>query len=179
MTGPDPDRPDVRKMSTIEEPQPSGILVDENGDWFHCGNKIFRPEILEILYSKLDQTPTGQFVLADSQGSWPIDVADTPFVVSRVDIDRDEPGGERIVIRMKNIPRSEVLDLDTLTVGKDNILYCRVLPRRFLARFSRPAYYQLAEFVHQDGTGQDFYIEVNRERYPIRLMEKEPISHKQ
>ena len=167
MTGSDPDRPDVLKMSEIEELQPSGILVDENGDWFHFGNKIFRPEILEVLYSKLDQTPTGRFVLADSQGPCPIDVADTPFVVSRVDVDRDGSGRERILIRMKNIPRSEVLDLDTLAVGRDNILYCRVMLRRFLARFSRPAYYQLAEFVRQDDTGQDFYIELNREKYPI------------
>jgi len=178
MTGPDPDGPDVRKTSAIEEPRPSGILVDANGDWFHYGNRIFRPEILETLYSKLDQMPTGQFVLADPAGPCPIDVADTPFVVSRVDIDTDGSGRERIVICMKNIPRAEVLDLDTLAVGRDNILYCRVLQRRFLARFSRPAYYQLTEFVREDDGGQDFYIELNREKYPIRLIIKEPISHK-
>ncbi|MGO9374628.1 MAG: hypothetical protein ACLQBD_21370 [Syntrophobacteraceae bacterium] len=167
MTGPDPDRPDVRKTGAIEELQPSGILVDENGDWFHYGNKIFRPEILETLYSKLDQMPTGQFVLADSMGPCPIDVADTPFVVSRVDIDTDGSDRERILICMKNIPGSEVLDLDTLAVGRDNILYCKVLQRRFLARFSRPAYYQLAEFVREDDGGQDFYIELSGKKYPI------------
>ena len=59
-------RPLVRQ-STTSELQPSGILVDENGDWYHNGNKIFRPEILEILYSRLDQLPTGEFVLADSR----------------------------------------------------------------------------------------------------------------
>lgn len=167
MTGADPDRPDVPKISAIGEPRPIGILVDENGDWFHFGNKIFRPEILEVLYSRLDLTPTGQFVLADSEGLCPIEVADTPFVVSRVDIERDESDMERVVIRMKNIPRPEVLDLDTLAVGKDNILYCRVMLGHFLARFSRPAYYQFAEFVRQDDTGQNFYIELNRKKYPI------------
>ncbi|MGO9311457.1 MAG: hypothetical protein ACLQDI_01855 [Syntrophobacteraceae bacterium] len=68
---------------------------------------------------------------------------------------------------MKNIPGSEVLDLDTLAVGRDNILYCKVLQRRFLARFSRPAYYQLAEFVREDDGGQDFYIELSGKKYPI------------
>ncbi len=170
MTGPDPDRPDVPKISAIGEPRPIGILVDENGDWFHFGNKIFRPEILEVLYSRLERTPTGQFVLADSDGFCPIDVADTPFVVSRVDIERDESGMERVVIRMKNISRPEVLDPDTLAVGKDNILYCRVMLGRFFARFSRPAYYQFAEFVRQDDTAQNFYIELNRKKYPISEM---------
>ena len=167
MTGPDLDRPDPHKIGTIQGPQPIDILIDENGDWFYNGSKIFRPEILEILYSKLDQMPTGQFVLADSKGSCLIDVEDTAFVVSRVDIESDGPGREWIVIRLKNIERPEVLDLDTLAVGKDNIVYCRVLHRRFLARFSRPAYYQLAEFVREDDTGQNFYIELNRKKHPI------------
>ena len=71
------------------------------------------------------------------------------------------------MIRLKNISRPEVLDLDTLSIGRGNILYCRVFGRRFSARFCRPAYYQLAQFVREDDTGQGFYIELNGDRYPI------------
>jgi hypothetical protein len=153
-----------------KELQSCGIHVDQNGDWFHEGNKIFRPEILEALYSKLEQTPTGEFFLADSKGPCLLDVADTPFVVSRVDLERDESGIERIIIRLKNISESEVLDPDTLVTGKDNVLYCRVFDGRFPARFSRPAYYQFAEFILEDDTGQSFYIELNRGKHTIAAL---------
>jgi hypothetical protein len=155
------------KTDSIGKLEPCGIQVDENGDWFHDGNRIFRPEILETLYAKLDQTPTGEFILTVFRGACLLDVADTPFVVSRVDPDPDESGRERIIIRFKNISLSEVLDPNTLAIGRDNILYCRVFGGRFLARFSRPAYYQFAEFVRENDIGQGFYIELNGNRYPI------------
>ena len=153
--------------NSIRELEPCGIQVDENGDWFHDGNRIFRPQILETFYEKLDQTPTGEFILTDFRGPCLLDVADTPFVVSRVDLERDEYGKERIIMRLKNISRPEVMDPDTLATGRGNILYCRVFGGRFLARFSRPAYYQLAEFVCENDIGQGFYIELNGNRHPI------------
>jgi hypothetical protein len=159
--------PDPHETDSLKGLQPCGIRVDENGDWFHCGNRIFRPEILEALYSKLEQSPTGEFFLSDSNGKCLLDVADTPFVVSRVDLERDGAGRERVLIRFKNIQGSEVLDPDTLATGKDNVLYCRVFQGRFLARFSRPAYYQLAGFICEDEAGHSFYIELNCEKHTI------------
>jgi hypothetical protein len=160
--------PDPDKTGSLKELRPSGIQVDEDGDWFHDGNKIFRAEILETLYSKLDRMPTGEFFLADSNGACLIGVADTPFVVSRVDLDRAESGSERIIIRLKNLPKFEVLDPGTLAIGKGNVLYCRVFDGRFTARFSRPAYYQFAEFIREDEAVQSFYIELNGEKYALR-----------
>ncbi len=167
MTGYRSEDPSPDKTAMIEELRSCGIQVDENADWFHDGNKIFRPEILEALYSKLQQMPTGQFILVDLNGACLLDVADTPFVVSRVDLERDESGSERIVIGLRNIPKSEVLDPDTLAIGKSNVLYCRVFEGRFTARFSRPAYYQFAEFIREDEAVQSFHIELNGKRYAL------------
>jgi hypothetical protein len=156
------------KSPNLEGLQPCGIQIDENGDWFHDGNRIFRPEILEALYAKLQQIPTGEFILADFNGACLVDVADTPFVVSMVDLENDQSGNERIVIRLKNIPESQVLDPETLAIGKGNVLYCKVFEGRFSARFSRPAYYQFAEFVCEDEAAQSFYIELNGRKYALR-----------
>ncbi len=153
-------------MNEIEQ---CGIHVDENGDWFYEGNKIFRPEILEIFYAKLDRLSTGEFILHDIRGPCLLDVDDTPFVVSRVDLERDKSGAERILILLKNISRSEVLDPDTLAAGRDNVLYCRLADGRFRARFSRPAYYQLAEFIREDVAEHAFYIELNGKKHPIKV----------
>jgi len=153
----------------VRELESCGIQVDKEGDWFYEGRLIFRPDILEALYAKLDRLPTGEFILCDSKGPFLLDVADTPFVVSRVDYEKDKSGIERIVIRFKNISRSEVLDPGTLAAARDNVLYCRLADRRFTARFSRPAYYQLALFVREDDTGQGFYIELNGRRHSISV----------
>ena len=147
------------------------IRVDENGDWFYNGSRIFRPEILEALHEKLALLPGGGYALCDSGGVWPIEVADTPLVVSRVDLESDGAGGERIRIGLKNISRSELLDPDTLKTGKDNVLYCRTAGIGFPARFSRPAYYQLAEFIREDESGTGFFIELGGKRYPIECSE--------
>jgi hypothetical protein len=170
MTAKGSEGPDPHETDSLKNLQPCGIQVDENGDWFHDGNRIFRPEILEALYSKLEQSPTGEFYLSDLNRNCLVDVEDTPFVVSRVDLERDGKGGDRIIIRLKNIQRSEVLDPDTLATGKANVLYCRVFHGRFFARFSRPAYYQLAEFICEDEAGQSFYIELNREKHTITAL---------
>jgi hypothetical protein len=139
------------------------IFVDENADWYHRGNKIFRPEVLEALYSRLSRLPSGQYVLEDGKEACLIDTADTPYVISRVYREEDASGKESLRFGLKNLSQSEVLDPATLLVGKDNVLYCRVIGAKFPARFSRPAYYQIAEYVDEDSRG--FYIELNGCRY--------------
>ncbi len=146
-----------------------GIRIDENGDWFYNGSRIFRPDILETLYEKLELLPTGEYVLSDSKERCLLEVADTPFVVSRVDLERDNSGGERIMIGLKNLSRSEILDPGTLKTGKGNVLYCTTAGGRFPARFSRPAYYQLADFIREDESGQGFFIELGGKRHPIQM----------
>jgi uncharacterized protein len=143
------------------------LFVDENGDWFHQGNRITRPEILEALYEKLDFSEDGRFFLAGETGSFFPEVADTPFVVSRVDRTEARQGGEQIELRLRHLPRPEALDPATLAAGRDNVLYCRVKNGRFPARFSRPAYYQIAEFIEEDQDSGAFFIELNGTRYPI------------
>jgi len=75
----------------------------------------------------------------------PVLVEDTPLVVTGVDGD-PEHGFE---IRT-NDDESGPLDMRTLEIGDDEVLYCSVDrgPRgRMRARFLRPAYYRLARFV--------------------------------
>jgi hypothetical protein len=57
--------------------------------------------------------------------------------------------------------------MNSLYIGNDNVLYCRVKEGRFAARFSRKSYYQLAEFIEQSENGNNFFINLNGERYFI------------
>jgi uncharacterized protein len=66
-----------------------------------------------------------------------------------------------------NDESEELLDATTLSIGQENVLYCRVKSREHTARFSRPAYYQLAAYVQQDTTTGAFLLRLDNTTYTI------------
>ncbi|HVO83919.1 MAG TPA: hypothetical protein VMU60_05795, partial [Syntrophobacteria bacterium] len=80
-----------------------------------------------------------------------------------------EPGdAERFVLSLKHLDETEPLDPASLWVGEENVLYCIVKAEGLPARFLRPAYYQLAEFIQEDTARGGFYLPVGGRRYYIR-----------
>ena len=146
---------------------PVQIRVDQEGDWFYEGRPIFRPEILALFYEQLRLREDGRYCLEWQGECHPIEVEDTPFVITRVDKEEDPSGKERIVLSLKHVSEKEVLDPESLYVGKDNVLYCRIRMGRFPARFSRPAYYQIAQWIEPDSSGTGFVLPLNGNLYPI------------
>jgi hypothetical protein len=148
----------------------SGISVDREGDWYYHEDMIIREDVVELFLSNLGLAPDGSLFIEWRGQHCALEVADTPFVVSRVDRIRSKHGThEEILIRMKHLPCPEILDLSTLQVGADNVPYCSVRNGQFRARFSRPAYYQLAAWIEQDSDTGSFYLELNGRRYSITL----------
>ena len=60
----------------------------------------------------------------------------------------------------------EALLPDSLFVGKENVLYCKVKSGLFPARFNRAAYYQLAEYIEEEG--KNYFLPLNGRKYVIR-----------
>jgi hypothetical protein len=144
------------------------ISVDREGDWYYGEQRITREDLLASFFDNLTfRDGEGYFIEWHGQHCG-IAVTDTPFVISRVDrgpsLSEDDP---EIQLRIKHLERLEVLDPATLWVGDDHVLYCRVFEGRFTARFSRPAYYQLARWIEMDETGGGFFIQVRGRRYGI------------
>ncbi len=147
---------------------PCSIHIDKEGAWFYEGNEITRRDILEHFMASLRRTENGGYIIQVGANSCPVDVMDTPFVVVRVDRVRSQSSGaEEILLSIRNVSGFEALNPETLRVGKDNVMYCEVFNRAFPARFSRPAYYQLAEWIMEDPDTGQFYLELNGKRYPI------------
>lgn len=145
------------------------ICVDAEGEWFHRGAKIVREDIIELFLENLVRQPDGTYGIAWKGSRCSIDVADTPFVVIRVDREEGADAGEPVVrLTLKHLRECPLLDPRTLRVGDANVLYCRLENGGFPARFSRPAYYQLAEWIVEDEAGETFCLELGRARYPIR-----------
>ncbi|MEN6439362.1 MAG: DUF1285 domain-containing protein [Syntrophobacter sp.] len=155
--------------SGCEQPGTCGIRIDEEGDWFHGETRIFRPEVLEALCSKLERASDGGYILVDRGAKCVLDVEDAPFVISDVDRASTDSGEDVILLRLKHIPGRETLDPGSLWVGRGNVLYCKVRNGRFPARFSRPAYYRLSEFI-MEGPDGEFYIDLAGGRYPLHVL---------
>ncbi len=143
-----------------------GIKVDLEGNWFYEGRPIIRKEIIEIFYQSLEYDPQKREFWINWQGNrCRLEVEDTPYIVTRVDKIQEDTQ-EKILISLKHLNKQETLDPTTLRINKDNVLYCFVENNSIPARFSRPAYYQLAEWIEQDERG--FFINLNGRKYYIR-----------
>jgi uncharacterized protein len=146
---------------------PCGIYVDEEGEWFHQGNRIIREDILELFYDGLSLSAHGEYLIEWRGSRCLLEVADTPFVISRVDLTTGTAFRQRILLTLRHLTNAETLEPETLQVGDQNVLYCRIRSGRYSARFSRPAYYQLAEWIQEDPDSKEFYIELNEKKYFI------------
>ncbi len=148
------------------------IYVDAEGDWFYQGSQIIRQDILAFFYDHLECDADHSYKIVWGHQRCGLRVEDTPFVISRVDRNPSgEAGGERVTLTLKHgLPR-EPLDPKCLWVGKDHVLYTRVRSGRFLGRFSRPAYYQLAEWIQEEPATGRFFLEIGGEQHQIRICE--------
>jgi len=151
-------------------PVPCEIWIDREGDWYHRGAPMERADIVSDLCRHLgkDQA-SGRFVIRMGKQECYLEVEDTPLVITRVLREGGGPGdAERFVVFVKHLDAAEPLDPASLWVGQDNVLYCTVKPERLPARFLRPAYYQLAEFIQEDPDRGGFYLPVGGRRYYVR-----------
>jgi len=135
------------------------IFLDKEGRWFHEGVEITHQRTVELFSRSIKKDPSGGYYLQVGREAARIEVEDTPFMVRSVDFQNGELSVEL------NDQTSEPLDLASLRVGKNNVLYGKVKSGQFPARFLRPAYYQLMRCLGEDGKG--FYLEVNGRKWRI------------
>jgi uncharacterized protein len=143
------------------------IKIDKDGLWYYKGAHMFRKEILSIFFDHLKIDECGNYLIELGPERCYIEVEDTAFVVTAV-YKTTSPGSHTQQIEvLLNDETCEILDMNSLQTGGDNVLYCRVKKGRFDARFTRKAYYQLAEFIEASDDNDNFYISLNGEKYFI------------
>jgi len=143
------------------------IRIDKEGNWYYGSLPIIHPKIFRFLNEHLEPDSKGGYQIRLEKETYPVIVEDTPFVV-RV-IEKIEAPREYIKIKL-NDDTEEILDIDTLWIGKNNIPYCWVKNKRFPARFTRKAYYELAKYINER-QGRYFVFLGNKRYY---LKDKDP-----
>lgn len=145
----------------------SEIRIDKEGIWYYRGEHMFRKEILCIFFEHLRMDENGKYLIELAQECCYLDVEDTVFVITAVYSRKDgHNADDHLYIKLTD-DSLEKLDLKSLYVGENNILYCRIKNGKFPARFSRKSYYQLAEFIEQEEQADLFYISFNNKKYFI------------
>src|SRR5438552_15543090 len=107
------------------------LRVDVNGDWFDDDVEVTHPGILLNLRGNLRRDAQGYFI--QTRVRIPVEVADAPFVVIRLERGAD---GVRVVLNDGTQARVEPA---TLRLGLGDIPDCAVKRRTFEARFGRAA----------------------------------------
>ena len=149
---------------------PCGIVIDREGDWYYQGGRMHRPDIVSHLCQNMGRDETsGLYIIQVGKQRCYLEVEDTPLVITGVS---HSGQGERssdvqMLLAIKYLEKAESLDPETLWVGKENVLYCKVMEEQIPARFLRPAYYQIAQFIKEDPEQKGFYLSIGRDRYYI------------
>jgi len=150
-----------------ESTPPCNIRIDKEGVWYYQGAEMFRREFVNFFYQNLHVDEKGRYFIELPHDRCFVDVEDTAYIVKTVDYEKAENGNRAGIDLRLSDETTETLDPLTIWISPDNVMYCRVREGSFRARFSRAAYYQLAEHIEHDEGQEMFYLKVNGQRYNI------------
>jgi hypothetical protein len=122
---------------------------------------MFRKDILDLFYQSLKRENSGRYIIEFGDDRCYLDVEDTPFVVKAVHRSGSKNDNNEAIHISLNDKTVEKLDPCKLWMGDGNILYCPVKDEKFYARFSRAAYYQIANHIEYDNNKDDYFISLN------------------
>ena len=145
---------------------PCLIFIDKEGRWFHKGMEMINREFIRLFYQHMTIDSLGRYIIKMGGDHCYVEVEDTAFLVRRVVFkNQDRPRHSRFILHLSDDTQEDLLP-ETLRVGDGNVLYCKVRNRSFPARFDRPAYYQLSQYVEEEN--EEFYLPLNERKYTIR-----------
>ena len=150
----------------MEDISPCLIYIDKEGRWYHQGAEMIHRKFIRLFYQNMVLDSKGRYLINWANECCYVDVEDTAFVVRRVSYGEEhQDRASRIELSLSDDTK-EALIPDSLYVGRENILYCKVKSGLFPARFNRAAYYQLAEHIEEeDGV---YFLPLNGQKYVIR-----------
>ena len=127
------------------------IELDSEGHFWHEGERITDARISDLFHRSIQRTPGGTYLLVVAPFSYPLVVHDVPYWVTQVALGTDGAAGDPAGLRVRLSDGSEEdLALDTLRYEPRRGFSCRVKGGTMPARFTRPSYFALAEYVIED-----------------------------
>ena len=142
------------------------IHFGKDGWWYANDERIQNQRINKLFSQCLQKNAQGEYEIVLGRDRARVEIEDSPYVVTQVAGDSEQGFSLRL-----NDDSEERLSPHTLTIGANDVLYCRVKGQKHAARFLRPAYYQLTQHVQPATTGEGFVLPIGAATYPIRVKE--------
>ncbi|MDB4931407.1 MAG: hypothetical protein JWM10_3891 [Myxococcaceae bacterium] len=128
----------------------SSIRVDRDGHIWHEGERVLHPGLARALASWIDLDEQGRYVMRNALDWCFIAVDHTPLVVRSVRLETDP--AVRVEVELSD-DSTEPLDLTTVQVDPDGVVYAHARGGKLLARFDRQPSFKFLEHVTTDGRG--------------------------
>jgi len=144
------------------------LFIDKEGRWFQNGVEIVHPLIYKQFNLMLEKTGDRDYLVRLGREICRVTVEDAPFVVQRVS-EQDEG----MLALELNDGTIEPFSPEKFWIGDENVPYAEVKQGAFHARFTRPAYYQIARYISWDDSEDRFYFSFGNSRIPVRTGPKE------
>lgn len=136
--------------------------LDAEGHFWHEGYEFDEPSIIQVILKSLEPIEGNRYHAFCQGEECIIRTEDVPYVVQNMDMNP-----ENITLIFSG-GYKEPLDPTSLFIGKNNIPYCRVRNGKFLARFNRKSYFELAKKIEFDPQDKVFYLSLGDKRYNIQ-----------
>lgn len=136
----------------------SGLVLDREGRWFHDGEPVEHPKILEAFNRGIERAPDGRYLLRFGADWCFITVEDAPL---QVEVALEVDG--QVVLKLSN-GATEALRPDTLC-EQGGVLYC-LSEAGLPARFGRSAHFALGSLLEERPSG--FALVLQGREYPVR-----------
>ena len=141
--------------------QAAKLKFGSDGRWYADDEPVTHHRLAQLFSRYLRRKASGGYeIWIDERNHADVEIQNVPHVVASVSIasgaegDASAPSRPLGFTLHLNDGTDEWLDPDSLHVGAVNVLYCRVKGGMERARFLRPAYYQLAQFIEEAGGGE-------------------------
>lgn len=146
------------------------IRIDREGVWYYRDVEMIRTEIVQYFYQHLHRDPKGNYQIELNQERCSIQIDDVPYVIRSVSVEFVETDKlpRRMIITLSD-GCFEELHPETLLIGEGDVLYCLVKNKEHEARFSRPAYYQLAEYIEYDPHHDRYFLMIGDRMYALAV----------
>ena len=139
----------------------SGLVLDRQLRWFHDGQPIAHPKIIELFNESLVPTDDGRFQLRVGKDWAYVTVEDAAYRVTGLDVTESQ-----LFLRLSD-RTGEALDPPTLAVEADGVLTVRVKGGRAKARFSRQAQVAFGALLEESGEGVALRLAAGAVRLPL------------
>jgi uncharacterized protein len=139
------------------------LFIDKEGRWFQNGVEIVHPLIYKQFNLMLEKSGDREYLVRLGREICRVTVEDAPFVVQRVS-EQDEG----MLALELNDGTIEPFSPEDFWIGDENVPYVEVKQGAFHARFTRPAYYQIARYITWDDAEDRFCFTVGNSRMPVK-----------